>query len=301
MHSGISLLAVVGSALLLAGTVIAAEKSVVGIVIDFSPREAVKGKRLFSIDREGRPYAVKENEIVYEGDTINFAEGANPNDTFVEILVAADKVIKLKPPKGELPAQEWSLLQVLWPRLASAYRWINSPSSDESKLENALSRGDDNALSVLPNLRRPLVISDASDKPLWLGWSGGIPPFTLTVAAQGKQLSQTVVCANTKPAECVREATIQIGRADGDIQLALTSGDHTTWTQMVARKPIAWKADLADVAPLGKLGPFLRATDLLDRGHGEFVLESARELAPVSSSYPPARSMLNQIRDGQIP
>jgi hypothetical protein len=300
------LLAVIGSALLWGGAVIAAEKSVVGIVIDFSPRGTVKGKPLFSIDREGRFYAVKENEIVYKGDRINFAEGAKPNDTFVAILVAADKVITLKPPNGELPAQEWSLLQALWPRLASAYRWINPPSSDESKLENALSRGDDgddagDALSVLPNVRRPLVISDASDKPLWLGWRGGAPPFTLTVAAQGKQLSQTVVCANTKPADCVREATIQIGQADGDIQLALTAGDKATWTQLVARKPIAWKADLADVAPLGKLGPFLRATDLLDRGHGEFVLESARELAPVASTYPPARSMLNQIRDGQIP
>ena len=46
---------------------------------------------------------------------------------------------------------------------------------------------------------------------------------------------------------------------------------------------------------------FLRATDLLDRKDGDYVLESARELNAISATYPPARTLLERIKDGRMP
>lgn len=277
-------------------------KPVIGVIVDFGPRGKVHGKLPFTVQRVGQaPLMVRESEIMYEGDTIAFDDAADPNSTFVEVLISGDKVVRLDPKNRNLPDQKWGVWQVLWPRLVAAYRWVASSPEDDAKLENAVSRGVDDALTVLPNVRRPLIISDDGKTPLWLGWHGGKPPFTLTAASDGRQIAQVVVCPTGEPQNCNREATLPVGGAGREIELTVTAADGATWKKKIVRQPIAWKGELLDIEPLGKLGPFLRATDLLDRGHGEYVLESARLLNSASPPYAPARTLLRQIRDGEIP
>lgn len=287
-------------ALLLMGA--APPKPVIGIIVDFGPRGKVHGKLPFTVQRVGQtPLMVRESEIMYAGDTIAFDDTADPHSTFVDVLVSGDKVVRLDPNNRTLPDQEWGVWQVLWPRLVAAYRWVASSPEDDAKLENAVSRGVDDALTVLPNVRRPLIISDDSKTPLWLGWHGGKPPFTLTAAADGKQIAQVIVCPTGGAQDCNREATLPVGDAGREIELSVTGADGATWKKQIVRQPIAWRGELVDVGPLGRLGPFLRATDLLDRGHGEYVLESARLLNSASPPDPLSRTLLKQIRDGQIP
>jgi hypothetical protein len=154
---------------------------------------------------------------------------------------------------------------------------------------------------VLSDSRGTLIISDSSRDPLWLGWEGGSPPFTLTASSRGKLLVKSAICEKAADKACKREGIVDVNGAEGDIELSLASSDGKSWTHEIKRNPIAWTGDLADVSAAGKLGRFLRATDLLDRGHGQYVLESARELAAIAPSFPPARILLDQIRDGKLP
>ncbi|RUO99076.1 hypothetical protein [Hyphomicrobium sp.] len=278
-----------------------APKTVVGIIVDFAPRGKVEGSFPFTIERDGRSLAVRESEIIYEGDTIAFDSKADRKSTFIDVLVSGDNVIKLDPEHQELPNQNWPMLQALWPRLVAAYRWVASSSEDNVKFENAVSRGGDDPLTVLPHVRRPLIISRDSAAPLWLGWSGGKPPFTLTATSNGKQVARVIVCPADSGKECNREAIFSLAGAPDELELSLESSDGAIWKKQVIKQPVTWKGELADVTQLGKLGPFLRATDLLDRGHGEYVLESARELNSATTTYAPARTLLKQIREGQVP
>lgn len=276
-------------------------KPITGIVVDFAPRAHVEGKLPFTIQRDGRQFTVRESEIVYEGDSFVFDDKADLKSTFVDVLVSGDNVVRLDPQHRVLPHQDWPMLQALWPRLVSAYRWVTSSSEDNAKFENAVSRGANDSLTVLPNVRRPLVISSGGATPLWLGWSGGKPPFTLTATSNGKRIAQVVVCPTVNAQDCDREAILPLADSGEEIELSVESADGAIWKKQVVKQPITWKGELADAAQLGKLGPFLRATDLLDRGHGEYVLESARELNSAAASYAPARTLLKQIRDGQVP
>lgn len=276
---------------------------VVGIVTDYQPRFERNGIPAVGFRRDGKLYPLRENEIIYEGDEIVFTVDRETK-AFAKILVDATTEIRLDPSRTGLPHPRWPVLQALWPQLVAAYRWMHSASSsDDAELENAVSRGldDGEVLSVLPNASGGLIISESSADPLWLGWEGGAPPFTLTASSNGKVIAKSVVCAKVAEKACRREGTIDLNGASGDIEVMLDSADGTSWTGRIKRAPIAWTGQLADVSAAGNLGRFLRATDLLDRGHGEYVLESARELVPIAPNFPPARTLLDHIRDGKVP
>jgi hypothetical protein len=296
----IALLVLIG-----AGFPARADARLVGVVIDFQPHKPLAGKPLISIKRNGQLYPVREQELIYEGDLFVFDPAAGPR-AYVKALIGAKKEITFDSEHVTPPVQGWPILQTLLPRLTDAYRWINSRTTAEaSEPQNAIGRGDDteaDALSVLPNVHGGLVIADSEDKPLWIGWRGGTPPFRLSVAVPGKEAFVRMVCDGVAETACVRESLLEFGdqRAES-LQVSIFSSDGGLWTETIHRQPVKWAGDLSDTSELGSLGTYLRATELLDRGNGEFVLESARQLASIAHEYPPARVLLDQIREGSVP
>jgi hypothetical protein len=290
--------------LISAGSSAIAAPKLVGVVIDYSPRGKISGKAAIAIKREGKLYPVREQEIIYEGDSFVF-DPAGGAGAFVRALVDARNEVRFDPHNVQVPSQRWPFLQTLFPKLLTAYRWVNdTTSSEEAGPLNAISRGDDETklLEVLPNYRGKLFISDIGKEPLWIGWKGGTPPFTLIAQSPGKTVVKSVVCDGVAEEKCVREGTLDLGGDAGEaVQVTINSSDGSSWTRSITRKSVTSPTDVADAAQLGDLGTFLLATELLDRGHGEFVLESARKLEAISKSYPPARVLLDMIRDGHVP
>lgn len=282
-----------------------AEGRIVGIVVDYSPRTAAAGNMPVTILRNGASLPVKEHELLYEGDRILFAEGAGPK-AYVKALVDKEEEIILDPGHNTVPKQRWPFLQSLAPKLLSAYRWVNTPAGvDNSEPRNALSRGgndEEDDLTIFPKASETLTVSDDSKDPLWVGWTGGNPPFSVSIVQDGKVLQQVDVCKDGSEARCLREATLSaVSAATGTLTLSVRSSDGALWSRKVKKASIAADKKLASPDQLGSLGVFLRATELLDRDAGAYMLESARELATISSVYPPARTLLDNMKNGQVP
>lgn len=280
-----------------------AEDRLVGVVIDFQPRK-VEGRPAVMLTHNGEPHRVREHDLIYEGDQITF-DPAAPSTAYMKALVDHEKTITLDPAHPDVPQQSWPFLQSLVPKLLVAYRWINSAKgADDGEVRNALSRdtgGEVEDLSVLPHAGPALAISQTGTEPLWIAWTGGIAPFTVSLAAAGQPPSDVKVCGDGVEKTCKREAAVAVPAGDQPFTLTVKSSDGAAWTKKVDRVAIAWEGELADVGKLGELGIFLRATELLDRNSGEYVLESARELAGIAPDYPPARTLLNRIQAGSLP
>jgi hypothetical protein len=146
------------------------------------------------------------------------------------------------------------------------------------------------------------LISEDGRLPLWLGWTGGSPPFKVTATNAAKVVAELRVCPGAVAAACKREALVP-GLGDGaqPIQVMVKDANGLTWSAIIVRAAVETKLVEGDMPSLGELGSFLHATELLERGRGEYVLESARELAAISHRYPAARALLDRIRDGQVP
>jgi hypothetical protein len=154
--------------------------------------------------------------------------------------------------------------------------------------------------SVLPGLKGKLVISDEADPPLWIGWMDGEAPFKVTVSAQGKLITQAEICGGDPPPEdCLREALIANLPAGTDpIEVKVTAADRQQWAKILSRLSIG-KAPQGE--PLGDLGAFLAAVQLLDQEGGAYALESARILASIRERYPAAQKLLDRMRNGEVP
>jgi hypothetical protein len=282
-----------------------ADARIAGVVVDYSPRTVPAGKTPISILRNGESVPVKEHELLYEGDRLVFAD-APGSKAYVRALVDKTEEIILDPAHSTVPNQRWPLLQSLAPKLLSAYRWVNAPAGvDNAEPRNALSRGgedDVDDLAIFPKARETLTISDNSKEPLWIGWMGGNPPFSVSITQDGKVLQQVDVCKDGSEAGCMREATLPaVASAAGPLTLSVRSSDGASWSRQVKRASIAADDKLATANQLGNLGVFLRATELLDRDADAYMLESARQLATISSVYPPARTLLDNMKNGQVP
>jgi hypothetical protein len=281
-----------------------AEQRVVGVVIDYWPRGESSGKAFISIRRDGESIPVKEHEILKEGDRLVFAEDADPK-AFVKALIGAGNVVTLNRQSDRVPETSWPFLQSIIPKLLAAYHWVNATAGvDNSGPRNAISRGalDEIDFAVLPKAQKTLIISSQSKSPLWIGWAGGIPPFKVSLAENGKVRQLVDVCKNGSETGCVRETIIgENTDATGPLTLSIESSDGSSWSGNIESDVIAEEKGLAAPEQLGSLGVFLHATGLLDRDPGTYVLESARELATISGDYPPARTLLDEIKSGQVP
>jgi hypothetical protein len=278
---------------------------IVGVVVDYAPHNHVSERLLISIFRNGQSLPVREHEILYEGDRLTFSGAAGPK-AYVIALVDAEKKITLDSAHSKLPEPEGSFLQSIVPKLLAAYRWVNAAAGvDKAEPRNALSRGADDEveeLTIFPRARETLTISEASKDPLWIGWKGGSPPFTVSVAQDGKILQEIEVCKNGSEAGCSREATLSaVATAPGPLTLFFRSSDGASWSRQVKKAAIASDKEFATPDQVGSLGVFLGATELLDRDANAYVLESARRLATISSVYPPARTLLDNLKSGRVP
>lgn len=272
-----------------------AESDIVGVIVDYGPKGP--GAPATQILRGGKYYPVRQQEILYPGDKFVFTPGSS-DETFVKVLVNATSEISLSPKSPDLPTSFWDGFRSYLPKLVSAYRWINSGGGEKENLpRNAVSRGDGDesaAPAVLPKGPTRLEISTA-DGPVWVGWQSGKAPFVVTASVQGKVLAEAEVCKN--PSEpCPHEATLTgIGAGADAVEIKVASANGKSWSGKLERK------ELAPAADAGNLTRFLRGTELLDKGRGNLVLESAREFVAIEKQYPPARALLDLIKKGEVP
>jgi hypothetical protein len=290
-----------GQAMAFLATPVLASPQMTGIVLDFKPRKLANGKPAITILRNATSYPVREHEIIYAGDRFFFdkslAAGAR-----VDVMTGSESVVTVDAAHPELPTSNWPSLQSVAAKLVAAYRWINSSGGeDKAAPRNAISRGDE-TLAVLPNVRAKLAISDKGNAPLWIGWTGGTAPFVVTLSKEDKKIGELRICDQAAQAGCMREATFEnIGDGAEALQLSVVSADGANWTRTLTRVPIAADAPGANASDLGKLATFLHGTGLLDKGHGDLILESARTFIQIAKTYPPARIMLDEIRDAKVP
>ena len=282
-------------------TPVLANPEMTGIVLDFQPRRLVTGKPAIAILRNATSYPVREHEIIYQGDQFVFDKSLAA-DAHVDVLTGSDSVVTVKAAHPELPASTWPSLRNVAAKLVTAYRWINSSSGeDKSVPRSAISRGD-KMFAVLPGVRAKLTISDKGNAPLWIGWSGGKAPFVVTLSKDDKKISELHICEHSAEADCIHEAVFQnIGDGAEPLQLSVVSAQGASWSRTLSRTPIVTDATGPNGSDLGKLAIFLRGTELLDKGRGDFILESARTFVEIAKSYPPARVMLDEIREGKVP
>ena len=281
-----------------------AEPRLVGLITDYQPRVSADNTSAIEINRNAKRLPVRDHELLYEGDVIAFGDRADAK-AFVKVMTDAETEVILH--RGDkIPSRGSAILQTLFPRLVAVSRWVKLGTSTEgSDPVNAISRdpgGELSSIVALPNHRGKLIISDDDNLPLWIGWSGGMPPFTVSVGPSGEAAANTVICESTPQETCVREAELNL-KASGSkaIQLTVKSANGMSWTETVERAPLPSTPAFSEGRQLEKLGPFLNATELLDKGRGTYVLESARELAAIARDYPAARTILDNIREGQIP
>jgi hypothetical protein len=280
-----------------------AETHIIGVVIDYAPRNHAADKPLVAISRGNEKRPVKEHEIVYSGDRFVFSQEAGAK-AYVKALINAQDEVTLTPAHNELPEASGSWLQSIAPQLIAAYRWVNAASGvDKAEPRNALSRGSEDDVSdlvVFPTAKGALTISGSSADPLWIGWNGGSPPFSVTLAMDGKILQSVDICKNGSDAACPRETQITTTHAlPNSFMLSVTSADGASWSRKIEKAAIAPAPELG--SKLGELGVFLSATDLLNRDADKYVLETARRLASISSTYPPARTLLDKLKNGRAP
>ncbi len=283
----------------------AASPELAGVVIDYKPRSQIAGKPAIAIKRDGNLYPVRDQELIYVGDTFVFGP-ALKKEAYVIVLVGASTRVTLTAAQPNLPDHSWPVLQSIAPMLVAAYRWINTSAGSEGpELRNAISRGSeavDDSVVMFPSVRGSLALSNQGPAPLWLGWTGGKPPFTASIAQAGKPVEEVAVCKDVPEEQCVREVLLgNIKDGDEAIDITVRTAGGSTWTRKVVRTTLKRDEATADSTKLGNLGIFLNATALLDRGHGEYALESARELASIAHEYPPARVLLDHIREGRVP
>ena len=282
--------------------------TLVGVVTDYGPRDLNTGPPLVTMQRGNDVLPVKDQAPVYDDDQFVFTKqsGKQSGQTpFVTVQIGATEEVTLHETNPEIPKGAGLALRQFETRLIAVYKWINPPGSDKQVPAEAQSRGEQ-TLAVLPALtgngRTKLVVSDDGSKPLWIGWTGGKPPFDVLAKIAGKTIAERKVCSEGETPSCLREAMIEGLTNDAEpLSLSIVAVDGSTWSQSLARKPIIPVGNVASVANLGKLGVFIEATELLDRGHGEYVLESARMLASIAKDYHPARELLDHIRDGPVP
>jgi hypothetical protein len=284
----------------LPGGVVHAQDAPAGVAIDIEPRDA--GTPAIQIKRGGKLYPLREHEILYANDELVFPPGASSKSS-VKVLIDAKDHVTLNAQNPRLPPSSWSGFQGLLPKLSSAYRWLYAGGEGDGEgPRNALSRDVSSDLppSALPGLKGQLVVSDEADPPLWIGWINGEPPFKVTVSAHGKLITQAEICGGDPPPEdCLREAIIANLPAGSDpLEVKVTAADWQQWAKVLSRQPVD-KAPQDE--PLGDLGAFLAAVQLLDKEDGAYALESARILASMRERYPAAQKLLDRMRNGEVP
>ena len=143
-----------------------------------------------------------------------------------------------------MPKNSWPDLQKVLPKLVAAYGWINSGRSSEGGVPaQRVSRGpvedDARPIAVLPRYGGKLLISDDGRPPLWLGWSGGTPPFKVTATNAGKVVAELQVCPGPADAACMREALLPgLGNGAEPIELMVKDANELSWSAIVARDAV---------------------------------------------------------------
>lgn len=187
-------------------------------------------------------------------------------------------------------------------KLVSAFssnmRWSNSAQLTEvQRPMDSIGRGEDSGpLELFKGVRDPLKLT-ATPIPLWLGWRGGKPPFRIEIVANGEVVAKAAICSADK---CVREAIIALPQP---MPAAFTITVSDAAGSKVDRQAVVAASDLGPPAPsTDDIDRFTAIVAMVDRGGGRaWSLEAARALAPIATTFPAARAMLDGFRDGLLP
>jgi hypothetical protein len=179
-------------------------------------------------------------------------------------------------------------------RVARPVDSIGRTTNDEAGNEE-----NSNPMALLENTRDPLKIAPIGG-PLWIGWSGGKPPFRITLS-DGSQEPLSVLACEGHETSCPREVVLILPSpppALATLTVVDATGSNVTrkLAAITEKAPPPVKADLADIDQL------IAIVEIVDRGGGRaWSLEAARRLLPLADRFPPARAMLDGFRDGALP
>lgn len=183
--------------------------------------------------------------------------------------------------------ETWGLITAIGSLLAG--------EEDEEVPANLISKGDESALMIPAANRTPNNLS-RDDKPVWVAWSGGAAPFSVTLESGGKE---TVLTPNSE-----REVRFTIPKdAEQRMTLVITDAGKRS-----VRVPFRLRDTLpappsqlsAEAAPDG-LGPALLAAWLAGQDYGAWRIEAARILRNADGGKPEFKRLSDALLAGWRP
>ena len=269
-------------------------------VVEVQPR-SVSQPLAAGIVRGGGEQPVLLWQPLYAGDHL-FARGSG---AMLVIELSTQERVTLDPDhRREFTVEgDSNLLSALLPTLTNNMRWSNSAQLKNIQVpRDSIGRGDGKQpLTVLNSVRDPLKFS-SSGGPLWVGWSGGQAPFKVVIETAGQDLAAMAVCDHIGSVDCVREATLSPA---GNLPATFTMKITDATGAVVVRHGVVASGEAGSPGPNSSprdVDQFSAIVAMVDRGGGRaWALEAARRLVPPQAKFPPARAMLDGLRDGLLP
>jgi len=135
----------------------------------------------------------------------------------------------------------------------------------------------------------------AGDRAFWLEWTGGTPPFELTIrqAGQPDVLHTASAWTATLPSRMLPPGLLRIQVRDKDGQQS--SMDVEVVTQIPALP------DFAAAAPTQRFSSYLQAGWLAMQGDGSYILEACIRLTAIGDDFQPAAALRLGLALGERP
>jgi len=240
--------------------------------------------------REGQEIAVQIGGALFDGDrvVVRDAGAAVTIETVNDRQLRVDAAHSPHPVTGALPSGgRFSAFAAMIGELFEsrpAARTVNLIGRNDETLRLQMGRGAPQR--VVPGTR------------LWLGWQGGVAPFTVEIRAPGK--GGAVLAA--APANR-RAATLMLPpEAAGPLVLAVRDGEgEEVRVDLLAQaEPPPLPAWIKDGAPTPAFGQVAGALWLLERKPAEWDLQAAA-LAAEAGHYGAAEELLRRLAEGRRP
>lgn len=238
--------------------------------------------------REDQEVSLQIGGALFDGDAVVVREAGSAViiETVGDRRLRVDAARSPHPIKGELPqGGRFSALAAMVGELFTARpeaRTVNLIGRDDPALRLRLGR--DAAQKVVPGTR------------LWIGWQGGVAPYTVEIRRRGEGAVLAAASATGRSAALLLPAT-----ASGPLALSVSdaSGDEAEIALVASPAPPipSW---IGEGAPTAEFGQVASALWLVAQTPPEWDLQAAA-LAAAAPGYPAAEALLRRLADGQRP
>jgi hypothetical protein len=283
------LLAVLGSSLIIFGTSLNAQQmnpKPVGIVISISPHpgQSLAGPvilKTLSLERR-----LGEGEFVSENDEISV-----PNrDAVVVISQSRGSLIICDPkvPADTCQARVYSSGSYLAPvgKFYDAVVRITNHFGNYGSSATLSTRSYDEPTAPTTDSGDSRIQKIAAgEHPLWLIWSGGLPPFRVSLTSSRGPI---VIGLSDTPEITLGPLRFAPGNIDLTVQDHL--GRRFT-TKLIASEDLPMAPNYSASAPTSELARYLAAAWLSQQGNGIYRLEAAQRLSSLTGTLPVASSL----------